>query len=208
MNSGLERDLNNIGIEVQTGIKSAVQEGEYVAGTWNAEGEMYRIGEGRAIALDVLNPFLRERSFANAVLEFTRKFGPLTIPFSRGESFRFSIREWKTARRALHFVWKAAASGRRSNRAVKIPCESNLDYFNRSQGRLTFRTQTLSTYAALEIASIPAELLRTCENQKFGCKSPFFFASDLRERYCSATCAHEAKKRIKLKWWNENRRGK
>lgn len=207
MNSGLESGLNNIGIEVQTGTKSAVPEGDYVAGKWDAEGEVYRIGEGRAIALEVLNPFLGERSFANAVLEFTRKFGPLTIPFSRSESFRFSIREWKAARRELHFVWKA--SGARGNRAIKIPCDgSNLDYFNRGHGRLTFRTQTLSTYAALEIASIPAEHLRTCENQKFGCKSPFFFASDLRERYCSETCAHEAKKRIKLKWWNENRRGK
>ena len=75
--------MNNIGIEVQTGAKSAVPEGDYVAGKWDAVGEVYRIGEGRAIALEVLNPFLGERSFADAILEFTRKFGPLTIPFSQ-----------------------------------------------------------------------------------------------------------------------------
>lgn len=207
MKNGLERSLSNIAIEVQTGTRDVVLEGDYISGVWQTRGTIHRVGTGRAIALDVLNPFLGKSSLADAILLFTKKFGPLTIPYRRSSSFRFSIREWKAARRVLHFAWKAASTGAKGNRDFTIPLDAQ-DCFNLENGQATFRTQKLITFAALEIASIPADRLKTCENRSFGCESPFFFASDLREKYCSEACAHESKKRKKLKWWNENRREK
>jgi hypothetical protein len=208
MNSGLERSSNNLRIEVQTGTRNVVLERDDITGEWDAESTIYRIGEGRPIALNVLNPFLGNDRLANAVLDFTQRFGPLTIPFCRGASFRFSINEWKMARKYLHVVWKAAGSGSKRKWPVNLPVdESDGDHFSFENGRLSFRTQNLSTFMALEIATIPAERFKRCANFGYGCKSPYFFANDLRERYCSETCARESKKRAKLKWWNENRRG-
>jgi hypothetical protein len=209
VNSGLERTSHIIGIEVQTGTRNVALEGDYVTGAWDAEGTIYRIGKRRAISLDMLNPFLGKNRLADAVVDFTNRFGPLTIPFCCAASFRFSISEWKMARRNLHWVWKAASSGLKRNRSFTLPVDkSDGDHFRLDKGRITFRTQRLSTYMALEIATIPAERLRMCANFVSGCKSPFFFASDLREKYCSETCAHASKRRAKLEWWNENRRGK
>jgi hypothetical protein len=208
MNSGLEGSLNNLNIEVQTGTGDVVLEGNYIAGAWDAKGTIYRIGEGRAIALNVLNPFLGNERLADAALDFTRRFGPLTIPFCRGESFRFSIDEWKIARKHLYVAWKAASTTSKRKWPFNLPVDRNDgDHFSSENGRLTFRTQSLSTFMALEVATIPVERFRRCANFGYGCKSPYFFAGDLRERYCSETCAHESKKRAKLDWWNKNRRG-
>ena len=208
MNSSLEGNSNNLSIEVQTGTRDVVLDRNCIVGSWDAKGTIYRIGAGRAIALNVLNPFLSNDRLADAALDFTRRFGPLTVPFCGAASFRFSIDEWKMARKYLHGVWKAASSGSRRKWPFNLPVDkSDGDHFSFDNGRLTFRTRSLSTFMALEVAAIPVENFRRCANFGYGCKSPYFFASDLRERYCSETCSHESKKRAKLKWWNENRRG-
>ena len=206
----LEGILNNIRIEVQTGTREVVREGDYISGAWDARGKAYRTGEGRAIALDVLNPFLDQVRISDAVLKFTERLGPLTIPFDSGASFRFSIREWIAARRGLQWVWKATSSGMKLSRNYDLPVkESDRDHFSFEKGnRITFRTHKLSTFIALEIATIPANMFRRCANFGYGCKSPFFIAGDRREKYCSESCAHEGRKRAKLKWWDENRKEK
>ena len=207
MNNGLEHGLQNLGIEVRTGTRNVVLKDDYIIGEWASEATVYRIDKGRPIALDLLNhPHIGKCGYPDAALAFTQKFGPLTIPFGRAASFRFSIAEWKAVRRELHFAWKAASSAVKRGQPLNLPLDG--DHFSLYKGQIRFRTQKLITYMALEIATIPAKNLRMCANFGYGCKSPFFFASDLREKYCSQSCAHEAKKRVKLKWWNENRREK
>jgi hypothetical protein len=196
-----------LGIEIRTGTRNVVRKDYYITGEWASEPTVYRIDKGRPIALDLLNaPHVGKRSYTDSALDFTQKFGPLTIPFGRTASFRFSIAEWKAARRELHFAWKAASSSVKRGQPLNLPLDG--DHFSLYKGQITFRTHKLITYMALEIVTIPAKSLRMPANFEYGCKSPFFFASDLRERYCSQRCAHDAKKRVKLKWWNENRKEK
>ena len=206
VNNSLERRFEKIGIELQTGTRNVLLEGDDITGEWAPAAVVHRIDEPRAIALELLNAtHVGKRSYANAALAFTEKFGPLTIPFGHDASFKFSISEWKAARQNLHIAWKVASSAAKLNQPFYLPLDG--DHFSFDKGRITFCTQKLLTYAALEIASIPAARLRRCANFGHGCESPFFFASDLREKYCSQTCANEAKKRAKLKWWNDNRKG-
>jgi len=40
------------------------------------------------------------------------------------------------------------------------------------------------------------------------CAAPYFFRSEKGQKYCSPECADPARKEAKLKWWNENRKGK
>jgi hypothetical protein len=206
VNNGLERGFEKLRVEVQTGTQNVLLKGDYITGEWASEAVVHRIDETRAIALELLNVTHVQRKYEDAALDFTKKFGPITILFGHGASFKFSISEWKSARQQLHIAWKAASSTARWNRSpLYLPIDG--DHFIFEKAGITFRTQKLLTYAALEIASIPTARLRRCANFPHGCKSPFFFASDLRERYCSQRCANEAKKRAKLRWWNENRRG-
>jgi hypothetical protein len=208
VDNDLERSSSNLRIEVQTGTRKVVLEGDYITGFWDAKGAIYRIGEGRAIALNVLNPFLGSDRLEDAVLDFTKRFGPITIPFCSDASFSFSIGEWKRARQDLYVVWKGASSGLKRKWQFNLPVDkSDGDHFSFENGRPAFRTQNLSKFMDLEIATVPAKGFKRCASFAYGCKSPYFFSSDLRERYCSETCAHESKKRAKLKWWDENRRG-
>ena len=205
VNKSLERSLETFGIEVRTGATNVVLKGDDIIGEWASEATAYRIDKRRAIALDLLNsPYIGKRNYADAAKDFTQKYGPLTIPFCPSASFRFSIDEWKATRRELHFAWKAASSAAKRSHTLNLPLDG--DHFSLYKGQITFSTHKLITYMALEIGTIPAKSLRMCANFVFGCKSPFFFASDLREKYCSESCAREAKKRVKLKWWNENRK--
>jgi hypothetical protein len=206
--SSLESISNNLRIEVQTGTKNVAFEGNYITGVWKTKGSIYRVGEGRAIALNVLNPFLASDRLVDEVLDFTKKYGPLTVPFYGAESFKFSINEWQIARKYLLGIWRGASSGEKRKWPFNLPLDKNNgDNFGFENGQLTFRTLSLSTFMALEISTVPVKRFRQCANFVYGCKSPYFFADDLRDRYCSEACAYESRKRTKLKWWNDHRKG-
>ncbi len=49
-------------------------------------------------------------------------------------------------------------------------------------------------------------LIKICLNRK--CAEPYFWAAKPNRLYCSDQCAAPAKKAAKLKWWNDNRKGK
>jgi hypothetical protein len=223
MKSVLERSFEKMAIVVETGTADVSSESGYIAGRWASEAVVHRIEAARRLdkpyplALYLLNATYG-RSYEDAALYFTRKFGPLTIPFSSGASFGFSVSEWRAARQRLHIAWiEASSSGKssatklsevKSKQALYLPLDG--DSFSFEKGRITFSTQRLLTYAAFEIASISAKRLKICAN--FGCPgytciAPFFFAVDLREKHCSETCANEARNRSKLNWWNKNRKG-
>ena len=209
MNNSLERSLTNLVVEVRTGTRNVSLDGEHISGDWDNKGRSHRIGAGRPMALNVLNPFLSRNDLVNAVLDFTQRYGPLTIPFSAATSFRFSVADWNMARKRICVLWKAASSGTKRRWPLSIPLDqSDGDHFSFEDGQLTFRTQSLHTYMALEIARIPMKGFRRCTNFSYGCKSPYFFSDDFREKYCSEACSHEAKKRAKLDWWNREKRGK
>jgi hypothetical protein len=137
-------------------------------------------------------------------LKFTKKFGALTSPYCSGSSFQFSIAEWRSKQAALRATWAFVSRAGRHAIPNRIPVDKGA-YFGFHAGRLSFHTQRLDTFISLEIASVPAHLLCVCANRPGGCKSPFFIADDLRERYCSETCAQEGQKLAKRRWWKNNR---
>lgn len=209
MDKRLDGELGNLAIAVETGTRNVVRDSDHVSGIWIDEPVIWpKEGSSRAIALEVLNPFLGSTRLADAAVDFTRRFGPLTLPFRRGESFRFSIDEWKRARQHLSVVWRAARGGSKPKWPFTVSVDGNEgDHFSFANGQILFRTRNLLTFMSLEIASVPAENFRTCANFGYGCKSPYFFSGDLRETHCSEACAVESRKRSKREWWNSNRKG-
>jgi len=167
------------------------------------EGGLPKVAE----LLDSL-PGVGRGRLEKAALYFTRKYGPLEFPYRAGEPFRFSVRDWGVIVRQLQDMWAWISKCRRKGIPLSIgdgPFSTRLRFIN---GRITFVTDFLPAFVALEMASVPAPLLCVCTNRGKGCKSPYFIASDKREKYCSEDCAQAAQRRVKLEWWNKNRKGK
>jgi hypothetical protein len=167
------------------------------------EGGLPKVAE----LLDSL-PGVGRGCLEKAALDFTRKYGPLEFPYCAGEPFQFSVRDWGVSVRQLQDMWTWISKCSRKGIPLSIgdgPFSARLRFIN---GRITFVTDFLPAFVALEMASVPAPLLCVCANRGKGCKSPYFIASDKREKYCSESCAQAAQRRVKLEWWNKNRRGK
>ena len=206
MKQYLEQVSSNFAIEVETGAANVLLTGDYISGKWLSAPTVVRIGSPRPVTIELLNATesVSVNRYPEMALKFTKKFGALTSPYCSGLSFSFSIAEWRNRQAALRATWAFASHAGRHAIPISIPVDKG-EHFGFNAGRLSFHTQRLDTFISLEIASVPAPRLCVCANRLRGCKSPFFIADDLRERYCSETCAQEGKRLAKLRWWNKNR---
>lgn len=207
--------MKNFGIEVETGVSGAELVGDQITGTWLPTPRVIRAGSAWPIAVGLLNMARFGANYAELALKFTKKYGPLTVPCCPGSPFRFSIQEWKTGVGQLQQTWDRISTANRRALPINLVGYSG-EYFSVTGEQITLRTRRLDTFATFEIARVPAPLLRVCANvrrletmqRSDFCRTPNFIASDKREKYCSEKCAQAAQRRVKLEWWNENRRGK
>jgi hypothetical protein len=203
----LEQVSSNFGIEVETGAANVLLSGDIISGTWRSAPKVVRIGSPRPVAVELLNATesVSVNRHPEVALKFTKKFGALTSPYRSGSSFHFSLAKWREKQVALRATWAFVLRAGRNDIPIKIPVEKG-EYFSFNPGRrLSFRTQSLDTFISLEIAWAPR--LCICANRLNGCKTPFFIDDDLREKYCSETCAQAGMRLAKLRWWNKNRKG-
>lgn len=226
----LDTISRKFGIEVESGVATASHSGDVVSGRWASSPRVWTPRSWpRSIAEELLNSIesVSVERFPDVVVEFTKKYGVLTLPFKKGESFRFAISEWLSKRAELDATWRVVSSlrGDGGGRPIRIWMDKG-ERFEFSAGHLRFHTNNLDTYVNLEIAAVPPIRLRICqnrlsqvnrqvpavptiqllENQLNDCKAPYFIATDLRDRYCSKDCSSAAVREAKLRWWNENRR--
>jgi hypothetical protein len=206
----------NFGIEAETGVSNAELQGDSIAGTWLATPKVIHAGASRPIAVQLLNSLIGVEldRRPEVALKFTKRFGPLAIPYRAGSSFSFPMFDWVAHVARLTEIWAWVARASRE----KVPADISLfsgEFVRFADGGVTLRTHRLGTFVALEIASVPHSLLCVCANHRYkgalfeyhGCKSPYFIASDGREKYCSESCARAGKRRANLDWWNKNRKG-
>ena len=216
MNHLLVNGLTNSGIAVETGVSNAELQGDCIVGTWLATPKVIRAGRSRPIAIQLLNSLIGVEldRRPEVALKFTKRFGPLALPYSAGSPFSFPMFDWVAHVARLTEIWAWVARSAREKAPADISLISG-EYVRFTDGGFTLRTPRLGTFVALEIASVPALRLRVCANHRYGgalfdyhgCRTPYFIASDGREKYCSEDCARAAKRRANLDWWNKNRKG-
>jgi hypothetical protein len=204
----------DFGIEVETGVANVELHGRNIVGTWLAAPKVIRSGASRPIAVELLNSLRGfdpgrlpdPRRLPEAALKFTKRFGPVSVPYRAGLAFSFTVDGWYLAVHQLRSAWAAVSYSSRKKAPIDIPLDIG-ECFRFANGGLTFRTHRLDTFVILEIASVLAPRLCVCANNRFDCKCPYFIASDKREKYCSESCARAGKRRANLDWWNKNRKG-
>ena len=215
MKTYLDTLSRKFAIAVECGVSDVCLKGKVITGKWRKSPKVWTPASSpRSIAEELLNSTeaVSVADLPRVAAEFTKKYGPIMMPFQSGGCFQFSVSEWLSKRAELEATWRLVSAARRNAPAGGSPvkvCMDRGEYFEFSAGRLRFRTTHLDTYVSLEIAAVPKSRLRVCENRlspSQGCKSPYFIATDLRNKYCSGTCSAAAVREAKRRWWNDNRK--
>lgn len=174
-------------------------EGTEIAGKWGEDYTDFYGEEGILLA----QRFANWPSEPSTILEFTRRYGPLTGSPSNGSGgFRFSLRDWKVKRRAIRESWKYLI-GKDFHQSFHD--EGFAFEFNIKTGEFVIQCPDLMSFMQLELASC-ADKLRLCERE--GCTKPYFIPQHGKERYCSTDCSNWAQSQWKRRWHEEQRKKK
>jgi len=177
----------------------ATSKGDQIVGKWRDSRHEWRGGSGRTLT----EQFLNCPTDPTSILRFTEKFGPLHDRFGGGERFEFSVADWRRDQSRLKGTWWLfSAKGGPPADATAIQVHPGEEFVIEA-GALTYHCANLLSYMGLEIAFCPPDRLRSCERS--GCNQHFVVA-DLKQKYCSETCAGLQRKQSKLEYWNRNKK--
>src|SRR5271170_4040720 len=115
----------DFGIEVETGISNVELHGKNISGKWLATPKVIRNGASRPIAVELLNSLrgVEPGALPEVALEFTKKFGPLTIPYRAASAFSFTVDGWWLAIHRLRYAWAAISHSSQKKAPVDIPLD-------------------------------------------------------------------------------------
>jgi hypothetical protein len=151
----------------------------------------------------------------SAILEFTRKYGPLVnysmLDPSRtksAETFRFALSEWRAWRTAFRHNWKSVVEALGNNPSWE-PDEK--EWLFRQGSRVIFsrdettlQLENFLDLINLSFGTLQWGSLRICA--AVGCKTPYFVAVYPRERFCnSKECKLWNSRQRKKECWDRNK---
>lgn len=212
----LEQRTWNFRFSTLAGVESASIEGESITGVWKSELAWKAQPKKAGWAAE---DFVNWPDSEKAILQFTKRYGPLDDRPLPGKRFQFSIGQWREEQEGIRLLWQIVCSGGdhiswgkfkddvwQSHFALEgadswsIPTQEG-DGFAYQRGQLVYRTATMLGFLKLDLLSVPHDYLRRCKRQD--CPTRFFVAEHLREDYCSPICKQWAQRLWKRNWWNK-----
>jgi len=163
------------------------------------------VGSGNA--KELIEEFANCKEGPEAILRFTRKFGPLetahrTNADGKGAFFQFSVPAWRKEQHRIQMEWEAYFEFRHIPISVTAIATSPKEYFVLTQSGLKYRAENLLRLLSFSLTSIPAERLRVCVRPH--CTHPYFIARHLNQNYCSDRCARYGQQKWKKDWWDRH----
>src|SRR5262245_1489817 len=206
-----------------------------VVPTWGVEldGESVRghcrrdIDEIRYRRMPTLvTDFLNWPDDQGAILKFTKKYGPMVVHQREpskgtgflshkglptwqlwpGESWQFSVQEWRNLQVVLRAEWESRVGQREEAHRVWLWYEDMLQ-FHKTADRISLQIATPLRFLRISLNALPTERMKKCRRPtEEGCPTPYFVATHLRQEYCSIECAAWAQKATKREWWKQRRK--
>jgi hypothetical protein len=182
------------GFYTPIGVKNVRLDGADVVGEWASMKSFY--GERGST---VVERFANLTPTPRSIVEFTRRFGPLSLRAWDEDSdrFRFSISSWKSAQSNFRRSWTYV-----QNHGLDRAAPHELIRLEFGPKQLLIQCPDIKTFMELELES-QAEKLRMCERKD--CIHPYFIPQHGKERYCSTGCANWAQSQWKKRWHEEQR---
>ena len=190
-------------LEVRTGVDGASVHGAgSIHGRWKEYGPILRIDS----KIRLLEDFANWADDPRSILRFTKRYGPLDLPFKGGQEFHFTIKQWRRRQKEFRDRWEKemVVFGKPINVFPFFSFKAKPgEAIEVSFGKLSFRTSTLYRLLVLGLYSRSSMALKKCGNPE--CDSSYFLCKERRKQtYCSDLCARWAQKKWKREWWNKH----
>jgi hypothetical protein len=115
--------------------------------------------------------------------------------------------EWYTWKAQAQYEWEAAEAKHNVTPSHVMEGHRDAENIARSTAAILKSEEPPATISPVEAAifHLRQNYRRAlcCSNPE--CPAPYFFATKLRQKYCSDACAIPAQREAKRRWWNENR---
>lgn len=137
----------------------------------------------------------------DAIMNFTKEYGPLcAVPDKKGD-IRFTLAEWRDLQNKYKQIWNELIPKRK----VKFPNAQLPTHFDEKFvwwfSELTYQVADLYRLLLLELYSISRQRVRKCKHAN--CTQPYFIAEHLGRKYC-LKCREVARRETKRKSWVRN----
>ena len=190
MNVTPAKSLRNFRFCTLAGVTDVRQVGNEVHGRWQeALHEYYGPPSGRLI-----EEFLNWPDDLQAIVRFTRKYGPLYETPVSGATFGVNTHAWIGAQAHMRNLWQQL-----SRFPDWQPQGGCLAYRN---GFLTYTAANLYMFLYMDLVTCMANRARTCKRQD--CPHRYFIAGNLKQTFCSEVCAQWGQRQWKKEWWTEH----
>lgn len=215
--------LKQIRIATQmAGVEDVRVEDGKVKGRWAKNPPSCRFyGLPRTNLLEI---FVNHQDTDDAIVRFTRQFGPLEYEHARvgfgfvlpqpGKEWSFDAQKWRSWQSFLRAHWEemTQVTGPIGWQYQTLHGEA----FAFVDGQYEFQVANLQRFLELILFCTPANKLRIClkhqEDEKKReegmpvdgpCETPYFVVADLKQQYCSPKCAEWAQGQWKREWWEK-----
>ena len=177
-------------------------QGEEIVGDWEQNSKLfYGLQRGRTL----VEEFVNWGDDAKSILQFTRRFGPLTTPRAGNGTFRESLQYFRGHQKDMRRSWEFYASVSHFPRRDWTVVVNTGEFWTERDGDLIFVTPQLDNFLVYQLHSLPAKRFRICARPE--CQTRFFQASHLRQSYCSEICAQWGQRQWKKRWWAAKGKG-
>jgi hypothetical protein len=180
---------------------TAELQGDLICGEWGKRKKpFFGLSRGRTL----IEQFLNRSSDAEAILRFTRRYGPICeLPPEPGP-YCLDLADWRELQDVYRIAWRGMAGGAKPSFPGGqwiAPTEVG-DRLVVRFGEVLYFTHSLESFLRLEACCLPLERLRVCARPD--CQNPYFVARHLRQNYCDERCAEWGQRQWKQKWWAEH----
>ena len=148
-----------------------------------------------------------------AILQFTRKYAPLTYEGGRAveANFKLDLEAWRFQQRMLRERWVGTSNSLRQARSARLKIDGAYSWtfpsgsvLHPSLLGIVIQIPGFLNVVELCFALIPLERIRACPVP--GCTKPYFVADHLKQTYCGcASCVEWGARARKLEYWNRNK---
>jgi len=190
------KSIRNFRFCTLAGVKEAALEGSNIVGRFRSELQEF-YGPPRH---KLIEEFLNWPDDNEGILRFTRKYGPVLEydplrpePVSNG-TFEFPVVGWKVNQQFFRDMW-----ARMRRFPDWQPQGGTLAFRN---GQLIYTAPNLYMFLYMDLVTSDTKRLRICKRPD--CPNRYFIAGDLKQRFCSTTCAEWGQRELKKRWWNEH----
>jgi len=198
-------------------------DGETVRGHCEADLEKIKYQKRASLLTD----FLNWPQDPNAILKFTKKFGPIVVqrrmPSAKegylihkglptwqlwpGASWTFSLRDWRELQLGLRNEWESRANSSQEDAHRVWLWHEDILRFHKTANQISLQVANPARFLSISLNALPSERMKTCKrSMSEGCPTPYFVATHLRQEYCSTECAAWAQRATKRAWWNQRQK--